>query len=499
MSTSALDPYRRRAEEFAGALDREYYLHFSGQKPEFDTAAIYEAYADLFTREAVDAIEAAYRETSGDERRRVAYLAVFATDGYLGQQTRELSDRLANVEAQATIEVDGERIGLRQAVVAQSNEPDRERRQRIQDARLAAVDAHLNPLADEYWRRLHRLAVDLGYPHYKALYSTIRGLDYDGLRAEAEAFLLASEGLYERLLDRVARERLGLGLEDLRFADLPYLWRAPEFDPAFPAGRLLPTLRATLAGLGIDLDAQANVHLDTEVRELKSPRAFCAPVRVPDEIYLVVLPQGGYDDYGALLHEAGHTEHFAHVSPERPFEYRCLGDNAVTEAFAFVFDHLLVNRDWLRQVVGFSDCDAFVRFAVINDLYFLRRYAAKVAYEATFHAATGSLDAMADEYRRRLTEALFVEVPPESYLIDIDPGFYAVNYMRAWMLEGSLRVMLEEGYSKEWFRNPAAAEWLRELWGFGQELSAEQLLLRYGGGRLDFSALRHLIEREVGR
>src|SRR5665648_1136550 len=89
-------------------------------------------------------------------------------------------------------------------------------------------------------------------------------------------------------MDRLARQRLGITLAQLTYADLPYLWRAPGFDDVFTAAGLVPALRHTLAGMRIDLDAQTHVHLDTEVRELKSPRAFCAPVRVPDEIYLVV-------------------------------------------------------------------------------------------------------------------------------------------------------------------------------------------------------------------
>ena len=296
----------------------------------------------------------------------------------MGEQTKHLGDEIANTEGETTITVDGETIGLRQASVVQGNEPDRARRARIQEARLAATAEHLNPLLDTQWRRCHDLALELGYPDYKELYGTVRGLDYDHLRAELEGFLADTEGLYERVMDRLVRERLGVTLAELQFADLPYLWRAEGFDPLFKADALLPSLRRTLAGMGIDLDAQPNVHLDTEVRELKSPRAFCAPVRVPDEIYLVVLPHGGQDDYGMLLHEAGHTEHFAHVRPDLAFEYRHLGDNAVTEGFAFTFDHLLLNRRWLADILEFDDSDDYVRFAAVNDLYFMRRYAAKL-------------------------------------------------------------------------------------------------------------------------
>ncbi|MFA4966162.1 MAG: hypothetical protein WC709_11100, partial [Thermoleophilia bacterium] len=323
--------------------------------------------------------------------------------------------------------------------------------------------------------------------------------DYGMLGAELQGFLGDTAGLYERVLARQVRERLGMTLDDLTYADLPYLWRAPAYDHVFTAEGLIPTLRATLAGMRIDLDAQANVHLDTAVRELKSPRAFCSPVRVPDEIYLSVLPQGGQDDYIALLHEAGHTEHFAHISPQLPFEYRHLGDNAVTEAFAFTFDHLVLNREWLRHYLEYEDCDDFLRFAHVSDLYFMRRYAAKLLYENQLHEQTGSLDAMAARYSGFLSEATLVEVPPENYLTDVDDGFYCASYLRAWMLEGAFRMMLQDRYGMEWFREAAAGAWVRELWSNGQHFTAERLLLKHGGGRLNADPLRHHFERALGR
>ena len=152
-----------------------------------------------------------------------------------------------------------------------------------------------------------------------------------------------------------------------------------------------------------------------------------------------------------LLHEAGHTEHFAHVRPDLAFEYRHLGDNAVTEGFAFIFDHLLLNRRGWRRSCDYEDSDDYVRFAAVNDLYFMRRYAAKLAYETTLHAQTGSLDAMPAEYSRRLSSATRVKVPEENYLADVDDGFYCASYLRAWMLEGALRLMLQDNFGKAWF------------------------------------------------
>ena len=60
-------------------------------------------------------------------------------------------------------------------------------------------------------------------------------------------------------------------------------------------------------------------------------------------------PHGGQTDYNTLLHELGHALHFGYMREDYPFEYRWLGDNSVTEAYAMLFDHRMLNREWLLR------------------------------------------------------------------------------------------------------------------------------------------------------
>ncbi len=499
MTDLDLESYRGRAEQFVGELDKEFYLHFAGLKPEANFAAVYDRFPELFTADAVKELDRRYALADGDEKKRLAYLMQLTVEGFFGAETKELSDEIANTETQATVELDGESIPYRYSSVVLANEPDRERRKRLHAARLDVVAGTFNPLYDELWRRSHALAQGLGYDDYESLFSEIKGIDYGLLRAQTDSMLQDTEGLFQRSLDRLVETKLCLSLKELHVADLPFLMRAPEYDGVFAADRLVPTFARLLADMGIDLSAQTNVHLDAESRQLKTPRAFCAPVRVPDEIYLVVMPKGGQDDYQALLHEGGHTQHFAHTRPELAFEYRHLGDKAITEGYAFILDHLILNPFWLERYLDYPDAQEFVAFATIVDLYFLRRYCGKLAYETELHKETGDLDHMARIYSERLSEALLIDVPPESYLVDVDAGFYAGDYLRAWMFEGAFRMMLQDRYGMEWFRDPAGCAWLKELWSKGAEFGAERLTLMSGGGKLDFHPLQHLIERILGR
>src|SRR5207247_4242932 len=114
------------------------------------------------------------------------------------------------------------------------------------------------------------------------------------------------------------------------------------------------------------------------------------------------------EDYDALMDEAGHAEHYAHVDPSLPFEHRYLGDSSVTEGFAFLLEHLAADAAWLGDVLEVDDATSVRDHARATRLLFLRRYSAKLAYELELHAG-GALDGMRDVYVRRLSEATHVE------------------------------------------------------------------------------------------
>jgi hypothetical protein len=488
-----LAAYRLDAEAFVAELGEEYHAHYAGLKASFDVGSIYARHEMLFSRASI----AELRELAGgalagsDELRRLRMLLDFAVEGHIGLASAELEEALAEREAGLRLSVGGEAIGFRASAVAQANEPDRERRRAIEAARLEATETALNPLHREALDRSRALAVELGWPSYRAMCEELKGFELDVLARATGVFMKATEAPFAAIVEPVVRRTVGVELDALARSDLPWLFRFADADAAFPAERLVEVFEATLGGLGIDPHAQPNVALDVASRPAKSPRAFCVPVRVPDDVRLVVPPVGGRDDYTALLHEGGHVEHYAHVDPALPFEYRQLGDNAVTEAFAFLFDHLVEDPGWLRRRLGVEDPDGMLAaHARATRLVYLRRYAAKLAYELELHGDAAPADAVARAaYARELSAATRVTWPQATYLSDLDPGFYVACYLRAWALETHLRAHLRERFGELWFERREAGDALRALWRDGQRLSAEELLGELTGATLDFSAL----------
>lgn len=486
-----LEDYRRSAEAFLSELTREEYRHFAGLKATYEIEPIYERHAGLFSRAAIEDLRALGEAAPPDSEpgRRLRLLLAFALDGHIGQQTKAAEAELARREATLTFALDGEHLGFREAPIVQANEPDGDRRHAIEQARLALIAEELNGLYAELVGAQHAVARELGFGSYRDMCAVTKNLDLNGLAEQVAAFTAASERGFADALDAPLHAALGYGFEQLRRADISRFMRAPHLDRQFPADRLVDAFAETLDGLGIDVRSQSGVVLDLDSRPSKTPRAFCAPARPPEEVYLVLTPIGGREDFAVLFHEGGHAEHYASVDPALAFEYRMLGDNAITESFAFLLERLTETPAWLERRLGIVDPAPIAEHARATRTLYLRRYCAKFSYELELHAEHSELAPLAGRYAQLLSDGLGVAWTGESYLADVDPGFYSSCYLRAWAFETFLRRHLIDRFGELWFENVEAGDLLRSLWREGQRRQPDELLMELTGERLDLRVL----------
>ena len=486
-----LDGIREDADRFIAELDQEYYDHYAGLKEGFDLVPIYERHAQLTQLETAQKVGLA---VDGD--RRIRELWKFTCEGYIGNVTRDHEERQARVEAELKATVDGEEIPFRMLRPTIANADERDKRERLERTRNDLTEEHLNPILLEAVQATGGAVGELGAASYLELYRDRFGMRLQELAEQCRSGLSSTEQLWETWGDRLFRERVGVGLSEAQRYDVPRLFRAPSWDPQFPADKMLPALEGTLADLGIDLRSQENVHLDVEQRPLKTPRAFCAPIEIPGKVMLVIQPMGGPDDWRALFHEAGHTEHFAHTSADLSVEERRLGDNAVTEGWAMLLQHLTDEPGWLTRRLDFPRPDEFAQEGAVGLLYFVRRYCGKILYELEFHAADDPTT-MRNRYVEILGDALKIDPSPTDYLGDIDAGFYVSSYLRSWAFESQLRAHLREQFGNGWFTSREAGSLLRELWSLGQRPTAEELLKDVTGATLEMEAVADRIRETL--
>lgn len=485
-------------------ISRESYLAHSGLKPTVELQPIYDRYAGVIGEEAFRFAADRYRGAvpGSEEQRSARVILEWELEAQASRALAPLEEREVAWESSAVLRLpDGRELQYQAAPIETANARIRAERLAIDDARAELAGREHSPIRIEYLQREKEVIESMELAgSYNESFELVTGISLGKLADQCAGFLRETDAMWDDTLRHYLRTRLGLDPGESTRADALALFRASEFDDGFPAGAMEPAIRRQVSEMGIDPTAAQRIRFDLGEREGKRSRAFCAPVRVPEEVYLVLRPHGGQNDYGTLLHELGHALHFANADPRLPFEFRWLGDNSVTESYAMLFDHRMQDRGWLGRytALGNTRVGDFLRMAGFEELHFLRRYSAKLLYEIEVYSGKVPWPALPELFVSRLTGATGFRYRPEDAFIDLDPRFYSVRYLRAWQLQSALAGHLTERFNEDWHRNPAAGPWMvGDLFSTGQRETADEIASRLGA-ELSFEPIIRKIERLLG-
>jgi hypothetical protein len=476
-----LPRFERDAEAFCRAAGRARYLAAAGVETAPELESLYADYTHLFRDDTFGELGEAELEP-----RPKRYLLEFVARGYLAEQVRAYDEQIAARMAVTTIEWDEQALPLRSVPIVLANEPDAWRRHELAARRGAALAA-LNPIWEERHRTLLESTTRLGNADYATLRDTLGELHLADLYEAAQAFLGATQEVY---FDALAEQlgTVGVARADAAPCDLRWLFRAPQFDVTFAPRALVPSLYRTMRGVGVDLEAQSNLHFDFEANTSREPGAACIPLEVPDDVRLVFRPLGGRLDFSALYAATGRAEAYAAVDRTQPLAFRWLGDDSVGRGHGLLFAHLLADPRWLERYLELDHPADVVRLALFERLYHLRRACATLEYARALNQGQ-DYDALALHYAEVFGAALGIEHAPEAFLADGGDGFDAAVDFRAWIFEAQHRRFLAKEFDEEWFRVPRAGRFLRDLWREGQKHPVEELARFMGYQGLDLRPL----------
>src|SRR5215813_12395805 len=485
-----LDQYRRDFAEFNVATAREHYLFQSGQKSTLEIAAIYERFSHLFDREMLSAFKrqiAGLWTDSDTDSASVRRLYAFAVEQFLEDSVKRLTEEISAYEVTASIEWIGRAMTFQDSTVAITTESDRESRRSLHRKRLKVIESS-NDLRAERLMKLYDTARSLEYSSYAELFEQIRGLDYSALVSRVATFLSKTETTYLARLSDALQGDLSIGLTEAERSDAMYFLHLTSFDDRFPSEQMIRIYSETMAGLGIRVDAQNNITIDSELRHRKNPRAFCTPILVPEDIKLVIRPSGGQSDYQSFLHESGHAQHYGWTSTHLPPEFKYSGDYALTETYAFLFNHLISDEEWLATFLRIKDSREFIRSVMLARLVTVRRYVAKLIFEERIHRS-GNIGDAAGLYSDLQTQSTSFKTAPGEYLFDLDDSFYSASYLRAWAFEVSLRDYLKIRFGSRWWGSLRAGDFLKQIWETGDRYTADEMASQIGIGPIQFDSL----------
>jgi hypothetical protein len=414
-----------------------------------------------------------------------------------------LDEREIAWEGSAVVKLaDGTKVQFERTPIEMANSTDRGLRLAIEEGRAKLVESELAPIRRERFQKEREIIEQLELANgYNATWELLSGIALSTLRAQCEQFLRDTQAAWDETFPEFVKRVLRIDPGEATRSDALALFRAREFDSYFPASEMESQVQRQVREMAIDPCAAGRIRLDTGEREGKRSRAFCSPVRIPDEVYLVLRPHGGQADWSTFLHEMGHALHFAFMRPDYPFEYRWLGDNSITEGYAMLFDHRMDDAGWLQRYTKLRDTKlrSFLRSAGFEELHFMRRYSAKFIYETHLYGGDVPWDSLPDLYVELLTRATNFRYSRCDAFVDVDPRFYSTRYLRAWQLQALLAETLTQRYDEDWWRNPRAGPWLvQALLSEGQRELAHEQAQRVSGRELSFAPLIREIERLLG-
>ncbi|MGH7618686.1 MAG: hypothetical protein ACREPM_15810, partial [Gemmatimonadaceae bacterium] len=311
MPELSLDRLRAEGEQFMEQISREYFLSYAGHKPTAELQPIYGKHASILGPDALAlTLEAFKAAPSGsEEQRSTRILLDWQAEAQSSRQLAPMDEREIAWEASAVVPVgDTRQIPFESVSIEIGNSTDAAERHAIEAARAKVVAKELAPMRRERFERERDITERLELASsYNASFELLSGIPLLSLKTECEQFLRDTDDLWDEVFPEFSRRVLGMEPADVTRADAVALFRAHEFDGQFPPGRMEAAIRGQVREMGIDPLAAGRITLDTADREGKRARAFCSPVRVPNEVYLVLRPHGGQTDWMTFLHELGHA------------------------------------------------------------------------------------------------------------------------------------------------------------------------------------------------
>src|SRR3954462_15527436 len=498
-ATSVLSPteFQSRLEKYLFERSEEWRAVRVGEKETSEQAEIVRRYAELFSREQMDALQEAEGATSGDDRELLYRLRKTCESGLLSSQLAEREDELENRLLAERVTFHGEEMPLRNAQAKLAVLPsyaDREELGRIQ----AEASATFNDERLDLLRATEELAAD-----YSGIADAVERNEEEkgiSLRELSRALKAASDDSapsYAALREQWFGRLLGDDREDVPSSyHTAYMRRLSPLESTYTKERATEICLRTLEALGFDMNAQPNIKLDLDDRPQKSPRACVIASDPPKVVHLITRAKGGLHDYQAFLHEAGHALHYAGCDPQLPYVFRRISrDHALTEIYSYIIEAITREPDWHERHFGLSAEQAQENAEATTFLEALlyRRYEAKLRFELDFWTRFTGDGGDADIYERFLTEATGIRSAKDNYLSDMDAGFYSADYLRAWIRSAQLRSYLVDQVGADWWRNRKTGELLTELFREGTKPTAEEIAGRIGFDPLDTKPLLHEI------
>jgi hypothetical protein len=342
---------------------------------------------------------------------------------------------------------------------------------------VRSLCAFLAPFSYASWKvLLNVLEYDLGYPEYLAFCEEKRAVSLTNSSSHAQDFLGETRDIYRGLIEPWLKKVTRISLKDASRFDAIYLLGLRYLDHLFPTGLTIEKIVSFFRKWGMDLARNPALHIHSE--GTSGRQSYCIPVDIPGEVHVIVGPLHGWLDMESLFHELGHALSFIYTDPLLPPEEKDFYQSgALSEAFAFLFQRMCMSREFLQEILGlsFENAQTVSLAHALKWLTLTRRYGAKLVIEVD-NFRLGRLRKGQFLYSEIMGRETCFHYDPETYLFDLMPDFYSLDYFQAFMGAACLWEYLNEAVGEDWIMNPETGNILHHWWRNGNRLDLSAFL-----------------------
>src|SRR5436305_5238632 len=274
-----------------------------GEKETSEQAEIVRRYADLFSREQLEALREGGESAASEQRELLYRLRKTCEGGLVSGALVEKEDELENRLLAERVTFRGEEMPLRNAQAQLAVLPayaDREELGELQ----AEASARFNPdrleliaAGEELSAELSRIAGAIERNEEE------KGISLHELSAALKAASDDATLSFAALRERWFEKLLGPEHEEVPSSfHTSYMRRLSPLESTYTKDRATEVSLTTLSELGFDLAAKSNIKLDLDDRPQKPPRACVIASDPPSVVHPITRAPGGLHAYQPTLH-----------------------------------------------------------------------------------------------------------------------------------------------------------------------------------------------------
>ena len=437
---------------------------WKGDKAPFKYYQIYDSYEDFISLKTLRHME---NLDHGPDKTRLKHALI---DHYLQRALLPHETEMRSWMKGASAHVAGKKIYFKDIIPWCQKNSTYEKRQLLQKE-TGPLCKFLTPFALNHWNILLKTidTDELGFENYLDYCHKKKGVDYHYYYGLLKDLLLETDDLYFPAMEQWCRERFSRPLDELTRFDAINILGLGNLDPLFP-GKPVADLIPFFDYWEIDIANTPGLNLEIEREKGKSSQAISFILQVPEEVYVLMQPEGGWIDLETLWHELGHGLSAVFTSPELSAVKSDLATSfSLSEAFAFLNQNLTLSLPFLEDYLGIKPAvsQELSYYKVLKDLSLFRRYAAKFLAEYKMFS-NGDLS-NGHPYAELMARYTGFYYQPESHLFDLVPELYSLDYILGWLTETIMEDHLKEVAGHHWMFKPKAGRILKKWWGQGNQ------------------------------